>query len=161
MRSISISTMQVDMEAALEVFLEADPGTRKVAVIGDKTRTRYTDQEMVFIILDIFRTAGIFNPIHSGKLPFDMYLEEVCGHMGLLDYMIGPEERAARLEPYARSPRVLDEACLMINFPPQGEEDAANRRLARDTDPELYVAALKRGIPVLSVWRDGTAELEF
>lgn len=138
------------MKEALEILADAD--TPLVAVVGHRTRTRYVDHDMLYEVLSILRQVRVFRPVHAGHLPFDLYLEQVCERMGLMDVLLGPEDRKERLQPYERTPAILDQACLVLNFPPEGGDPD-------DSDPDIIGLALKLKVPVLSVDREGNTTL--
>jgi hypothetical protein len=127
-------------------FLQKAPTVPHVAIVGHMSRTRYVDQDMLAVVLEILRDARLFRPVHGGKPPFDMYVEEACLRLGLLDVMAGHEDRSRRYEPRPLS--MLNGCCMLVAFPPEGEK-------LENADPAIVDYARRLGLPILGVSRQG------
>ncbi len=144
------------MEEALEI-LRADPWeVPSVAVAGSMSRTHFADHDVVHAVLEILRDTRLFRPVHAGKFPFDMYVEEICACMGLMDVMIGPEEREARLGDYERPVEILDGACLLVVFP--REKESKTHKPGQELE-RIINHATNFGVPILSVTREGRTQI--
>lgn len=136
------------MRKALEILRECPERVPFVGFTGSRARTTYDDHCMMLLILEMLLEQRPFHPLHGGKPPFDMYLVEMCGLLGLVDYFIGDGDLAnysARLDPYLVPLDLLDHICLLVSFP---------REKGTELDP-LVEAARDMGLPVVMVERSG------
>lgn len=139
------------MRKALEILRDCPERVPLVGFTGSRARTMYEDHRMMLLILEMLREQRFFHPLHGGKPPFDMYLAEMCGLLGLVDCFIGDGEAAdysTRLDPYLVPLDLLDHICMLVSFP---------REKGTELDP-LVEAARDMGLPVVMVKRSGKTE---
>lgn len=130
--------------------LRAAPSRPLVAFVGDLSRTWYTDHYMLMEVMGILRDA---NPevviVNGGQYPFDHLVDRMAVRMGMDVFTYNEEvESMQRLAAvYDRPMEMLDGLTALIVLP---REKEPWRGLG-----ETVPAAIKQGIPVTAVNREG------
>lgn len=134
------------MKPAL-IVLRSEPGTPLVAFVGHKQRTRYSDQDILAAVLQILREERLFRPVHGRKPAFDTYVQELSEDLGLSPLPFGPEDLNQRLGDYERPAEMLDNCCMLIEFP----------NAEGVSDPRIVALAEGRGLPIVTIDAEGDA----
>jgi hypothetical protein len=125
-------------------------GSAVVAVVGDVSRTAWTDY---FMLHDVLSIVVSVNPqalfVRGSRVAFDHVTGCVCAWSG---YALHDDSEQ-------RSVALLDGVDLLIGFPRNVFDKSAVHRL--DTaDREIVEFARKIGTPILGVYRDGSTVWE-
>ncbi len=144
------------MQTALDILRQCPDEAPLVGFTGSRARTTYDDRHMMLLILEMLRETRFFHPVHGGKPPFDMYLAEACGLLGLVDLFFGdgePLDYSVRLDPYTVPHDLLDHICLLVAFPRESTK-------VEEIDP-LVEAAPAVGVPVVLIERSGRTSYRY
>lgn len=159
---------RTDAYARLVVEMES---ARHVLFLGPAGRTWREDvQTLSSLIADI----SAFGPVilHGERPPFDTYVSRFA-ELASLEVISSPPVLLGGVgRPVSRDPELFDLADLIIAFPTESPPPVSSSgrilRTSTDTQPKHAAtlldcgvgAALKRGVPVLSVYRYFPTEWE-
>jgi hypothetical protein len=122
------------------------PTPPRVAVVGHISRTWYADHDDLCAVLEILREHRLYQPVHGGRPPFDLYVEKVCARIGLMDIKVAWGDGRSEFAP--RRAGLVDGCCMLVAFPPEGGS-------LEEAEPGVVNEALAQGLPVLRVNRGG------
>lgn len=143
-------------ERAINALLSADEPT--LVFVGHPSRTWFTDRDRLRSLIGDLYVLRAFSVVHGGRLPFDMYVQEICDEFNIPCELVGPQEQEIRLSVfYERDPDLAAVACLLVAFPAE-DHDEKKAYPPESADSGVVRNAKEGEIPVLSVRRSGEAE---
>lgn len=142
-----------------------------VAFVGPVSRTWHEDVDVIIVVLEALRELADFRIVLGGRFGFDLKVLEAAALLDLEVFIYAPEGAICLAPDFVRAPDMLDGVCLVVAFPavtarvvktaasdaPPPVEWVAGPVESADT--EIVGLALRLGVPVLSMNRNGALEL--